>query len=295
MFANAGIRCAASEVDLVPDGSLLLHDDFADLNSGWFQARSPVGPYFYGYHPTDFYHVQVSEAQDCLTVFHEGQYDNFMAEIDIFIAAAGSEVGRFRYGLMVRETERDFYSFTISPREQSWQILKGTAAGLELMHSGTSASIQGGTQATRDRLFVIANGPQMSFFVNGELVGRVNDGTYGSGHIGFFVQTLDETYAHTHYDDITVWQLPPNAAAPPPAPPTAQEYPLDSPICRGSVSEDNLLINFISYTVQPGDTLIEISDQYGVTIEAILGANGRTIESPSFIRAGQSIVIPLQS
>jgi formylglycine-generating enzyme required for sulfatase activity len=69
MFANAGIRCAASQVDLVPDGLVLMQDDFSDLNSGWFQARSPVGPYFYGYHPTDIYHVQVSVAEDCLTVY----------------------------------------------------------------------------------------------------------------------------------------------------------------------------------------------------------------------------------
>jgi hypothetical protein len=162
------------------------------------------------------------------------------------------------------------------------------------MDSGTGSSIQGGTQATRDRLFVIANGPQMSFFLNGGLVSTVNDPDLTGGHVGFIVQTQDETYAHTHYDDITVWQLPPNlelnsAAAP------AQEYPIDSPICRGSVSEDNLLVSFVSYTIVEGDTLSGISQQFGVTIEDILGANGRTIESPSFIRAGASIIIPMQS
>jgi formylglycine-generating enzyme required for sulfatase activity len=294
MFANAGIRCAASQVDLVPDGLLLMQDDFADLNSGWFQASSPVGPYFYGYHPTDFYHVQVSEAEDCLTVYEEDNFDNFMAEIDIFIAATNTEVGRFRYGLLIRDNGSEFYAFTISPRDQTWQVLKGTAEGMAVMDSGTGSSIQGGTQATRDRLFVVANGPQMSFFLNGGLVSRVTDNTLTSGHVGFIVQTLDETYAHTHYDDITVWQLPPNLTPALTGQPN-QEYPIDSPICRGSVSEDNLLVSFVSYTIVEGDTLSEISQQYGVSIEDILGANGRTIESPSFIRAGASIIIPMQS
>jgi hypothetical protein len=58
--------------------------------------------------------------------------------------------------------------------------LKETAVGIELMDSGTGSSIQGGTQATRDRLFVIANGPQMSFFLNGGLVSVINDGTLTS-------------------------------------------------------------------------------------------------------------------
>jgi formylglycine-generating enzyme required for sulfatase activity len=293
MFANAGIRCAASQVDLVPDALVLMEDDFADLNSGWFQARSPVGPYFYGYHPTDFYHVQVSVPEDCLTVCEEDNFDNFMAEIDIFIAATNTEVGRFRYGLLIRDNSSEFYAFTISPRDQTWQVLKGTAEGMAIMDSGTGSSIQGGTQATRDRLFVIANGPQMSFFLNGGLVSRVSDSDLASGHVGFIVQTLDETYAHTHYDDITVWQLPPNLA-----PGTAvanQEYPVDSPICQGSVSEDNLLVSFVSHMVVAGETLSGISNQYGVTIDAILGANGRTIENASFIRAGASIVIPMQS
>ncbi len=294
MFANAGIRCAASQVDLVPDALVLMRDDFSDLDSGWFQARSPVGPYFYGYHPTDFYHVQVSEAEDCLTVFEEDNFDNFMAEIDIFIAATNTEVGRFRYGLLIRDNGSEFYAFTISPRDQTWQVLKGTAVGIELMDSGSGASIQGGTQATRDRLFVVANGPKMSFFLNGGLVSTVRDDDLTSGHVGFIVQTLDETYAHTHYDEITVWDLPPNLPVVETAVPS-QEYTLDSPICRGSVSENNLLVSFVSHTVAVGETLSGISNQYGVTIDDILGANGRTIENASFIRAGQSIVIPMQS
>jgi LysM repeat protein len=172
-------------------------------------------------------------------------------------------------------------------------VLKGTAAGIELMDSGSGSTIKGGTQATRDRLFVIANGPEMTFFLNGGLVSRVSDSDLVSGHVGFIVQTIDETYAHTHYDDISIWQLPPNLT--PAETAATAEYPVVSPICQGTVSEDNLLVSFVSHEVEAGETLSGISDQYGVTIDDILGANGRTIENASFIRAGQSIVIPMQS
>ncbi|MCI0576417.1 MAG: SUMF1/EgtB/PvdO family nonheme iron enzyme [Chloroflexi bacterium] len=292
MFTNAGIRCAASQVAVELEGAVLLTDNFADLNSGWWQAAAPVGPYFYGYHPTDFYHVQVSAPGDCLSVYHDVTLDNFMAEVDVFIAATNTENGNFRYGLMVRETDSDFYAFVIAPRSQSWQVLKSAPEGLLLMDEGQQTTIRGAGQEVKDRLFVIANGPELTFFVNGALVSRVYDADYSSGHVGFMVETLDETYAHVHYDTITVWSLPPGAAAPAGAPPANPQYPVNAPICRGTVSADNLLLSFISYQIKPGDTLIEIAQEFGVTVEDILGANGRTIETPSFIRAGQTIVIP---
>lgn len=45
-----------------------------------------------------------------------------------------------------------------------------------------------------------------------------------------------------------------------------------------------------TYTVQPGDTLGAIAQQFGVTVEAIAAANG--IEDPDFIDVGQVLVIP---
>lgn len=46
----------------------------------------------------------------------------------------------------------------------------------------------------------------------------------------------------------------------------------------------------ITYTVQAGDTLAKIAAEFGVTVEAIVEANG--IEDPSLINVGQVLVIP---
>jgi nucleoid-associated protein YgaU len=45
------------------------------------------------------------------------------------------------------------------------------------------------------------------------------------------------------------------------------------------------------YTVQPGDRLSTIAGQFGITLEAILGANP-AITDPSLIRSGQVIRLP---
>lgn len=49
----------------------------------------------------------------------------------------------------------------------------------------------------------------------------------------------------------------------------------------------------ITYTVQAGDTLTKIADQFGITVQALTQANG--ISDPSIIHIGQTLVIPSDS
>jgi hypothetical protein len=293
MLKDTGVRCAANQVLAEADPAILLQDEFGDINSGWFQASGPVDAYFYGYHPTDFYHVQVTAPNDCLTVRHDMGLDNFMIEGRIFKAASNTETGLYRNGLVLRENGNNtFYAFTLTPRAQTWQVVKGTEGGMVVLSEGSSATIGGDSQATEDRLFVVANGPEMSFFVNGELVTQVVDGEYGQGDIGFMVETLDETFAHIHFDAVTVWKLPDGAAGAGGETTTPTET--INPLCRGTVSNDNLLFNFITYSVVQGDTLSSIAARFGLPLDDILGANGRTVDNPRFISVGQTIIIPQQ-
>ncbi len=291
MFKDTGLRCAADRVLAETDPSVLLDDEFADINSGWFQASGPIDAYFYGYHPTDFYHVQVTAPDDCLTVRNDLSVENFMIEARIFKAATNTDTGLYRNGFVLRETSNNtFYAFTLTPRSQTWQVVKGTEGGMVVLREGTSAAIRGDSQATEDRLFAIANGSEMTFFVNGELVAQVVDSDYGQGDIGLIVETLDETFAHIHYDAVTVWKLPEGVVAGG-GDVTAPTETIN-PLCRGTVSDENLLLNFITYSVVQGDTLSSIAARFGLPLDDILGANGRTVDNPRFISVGQTIIIP---
>jgi hypothetical protein len=290
MFSNTGIRCAASAVQPELDTTVLLSDDFSDTLSGWYNARAPRGPFFYGYHPTDFYHVQLSMDHSCLTVYRNRPMSNFTAKAQIFIAATDTETGNFRYGLIARENGNDFYAFTVSLRTQTWQALKSTAEGLTLMDEGSATTLSGVDQAHRDRLVVIGDGPALTFFVNGELVSQVIDADYAQGNVGFIVETLDETYAHVHYDSIEVRPL--ISPSPVADTSTAETYPVDSPTCQGSVNIEDTLVQFTTHTVADGENLSDIATLYNVTQADILAANGKSIDNPNVIRAGQTIVIP---
>ena len=293
MFTNAGVRCAADtvseEADI--DDRTLLEDGFANIESGWWQASAPVGPYFYGYHPADFYHVQVAAADSCLSVFQPFEPDDFIAEVEVFIADTDSEDGNFQYGLTTRQVGNDFYGFAISPRAATWHIVKNSSAGVEEIGSGPIETLSGESQENRDRLAVIAKGSIFSFFVNGQLVGRANDSSFDSGDIGFYVENFDETYSHIHYDKILIQALAAEAQIDNEVP-AGSGYAVISPTCTGSVVTDETLVGFVSHEVRAGEILTNIAETYGVTVEQILAANGKSIDNPDAIRPGQTIVIP---
>ena len=293
--SDAGFRCAADAVEIRVDLALILTDEFANILSGWFQAAQPVRDYFYGYHPTDFYHLQVSAPEDCLAVRHELSVENFVAEVDTFQAKTNTETGNYRHGLIIREAASEFYAFTVSPRTQTWQITKNSPAGLVILAEGVDGSIRGLTRAESDKLTVIANGPELTLFVNGRLVGRVYDDDYRDGNVGFIVQTEDETYAHSHFDRVFVWRLPTNAT-PLTEMPSGSEpaTKISGTACAGSVSGDDLLESFFIYTVKEGDTLSLIANLFGLTVVDVKGANGRRIDDPNVIVVGQVLIIPEQ-
>ncbi len=159
------------------------------------------------------------------------------------------------------------------------------------MAEGTSSTLHGHIEGSSDRLFAIAHGPLLSFFINGELVAQVNDGQLPSGKMGFILETYDETYAHIHYDSFVVWELPPGTSSSLEAA-LFNEYPITGPQCRGVVSTEDVLVTFTSHTVAEGENLTDIAERYQVTIAEILLANGKSIDDPNAILPGQTIIVP---
>jgi hypothetical protein len=277
---------------VVIDRSLLLTDEFEDILSGWYQAAAPVGEYFYGYHPADNYHVQVSSPENCLAVRHDFPLNDFIADVDIFKARTETEDGDYRHGLVIREGDGEFYAFLISPVSKEWQIIKNSLGGINILDQGSQQSIRGQAQDERDRMTIIANGPELSLAINGRLVSTVYDDSFREGNLGFIVQTLDQSYAHIHFDRIFVWDLPESAMVPQMPETTTTGPRFAGPACGGAVTGDNLLDSFFTYTVQEGDTLSAIANLFGLPLAEVKGANGRKITDSNVIRAGWVLIIP---
>jgi hypothetical protein len=292
MINDSGFRCASSSPEVVIDRSLLLTDEFADVSSGWYQAAAPVGDYFYGYHPADNYHVQVSSPENCLAVRHDFPLNDFIADVDIFTARTEADDGDFRHGLMIREGDGEFYAFLISPISKEWQIVKNSLEGINILDQGVEQSIRGETRDESDRMTITANGPELSLAINGRLVSTVYDDSFRDGNLGFIVQTIDQPYAHIHFDRIFVWDLPEGAMVRPMPEGATTASRFDGPACGGAVTGDELLQNFFTYAVQDGDTLSAIANLFGLSVAEVKGANGRKITDSNVIRAGWVLIIP---
>ena len=213
--------------------TVLYQDDFKNSKSGW-PDELLFQDYFVGYHEPDFYHVEVHAPNDSAIVTAPGQtFDNFSAETRVQISAANTAPnGDFRYGLALRRAGNRYYAFAISPRTKTWYVLKSSSGKLQVLGQGTQDSIRG-LQA-QDTLRVNAQGPLLTFFVNGQPVSQINDPDYASGGVGFYVETFDSPKAHIHYDSLIISQ-PENLPAQPVASPTLQ-----APLVRCTVMVDLL-------------------------------------------------------
>ncbi|MFN8453976.1 MAG: SUMF1/EgtB/PvdO family nonheme iron enzyme [Anaerolineae bacterium] len=226
MINAAGLRCAADKVSGAAQPTatvegVLAQDSFANPGSGW-----PIlseGSYLYGYHPPDFYHVEVGQPEAHTVVSREPNFDNVVVETNVKVDHTTTETGTFQYGLALRRSGDNYYAFAVSPRSGTWQVLKSSSAGLEVLKEGKVDTLRGiapsgFTPDKTDTLTVNASGSTFSFQINGQPVADISDSAYTSGEVGFFVQTADETLAHIHYDTLTVRQAgsaPQGSAAPP--------------------------------------------------------------------------------
>lgn len=213
VFATAGLRCAAEQVNVVQiediqDESVLYQDSFADPGSGW-----PVlaeGTYYFGYHPPDYYHIEIGVPNDYTVISRPPAVEDVTVEAEVVVDHTDTEQGDFRYGLVLRRSSEDqYYAFTVSSRSGVWQVLKSSPAGLETLAEGTVDTLRGFAPAgftpdKQDALRVDASGAEFVFYINGQPVTAVSDPDYASGEIGFFVETFDETLTHVHYDSLVI-------------------------------------------------------------------------------------------
>lgn len=206
---------------------ILYSDEFTDPGSGW--AKVTFDNYFIGYHEPDYYHVDVHVPNDYVEVALPGQsFADFTAEAKVFADEANTAPeGDFRYGLMVRRSGKQYYAFTLSPRTQTWYVLKSSPGGLGVLEQGASAApgVNG-----EDMLRVSAVGDTLTFAVNGQLVSQIEDSDYPNGELGFYVETFDAPRAHIHFDSLAV-HSPDNVA---PAATEAAPQPTATPefACR---------------------------------------------------------------
>jgi hypothetical protein len=169
-----------------------------------------------------FYHVEARNANKFIPAFYDHEtFSNFVMETGVFVDKANTDnqQGNFRYGLGLEVKKGEFYEFLVSAKDQNWQVVKGSldegaiignSSDLTVIGSGMESSIRGASEEQEDRLTVIANGAELMYYVNGNLVYVLAIDDHQKVKVGFVVETLDDvTRVHIHFNWIKLLNIEP--------------------------------------------------------------------------------------
>jgi len=115
------------------------------------------------------------------------------------------------YGVMCRYTRKgdksDFYFFLISG--DGYYAMGKVVANKRTILNPTTGDFQPSRAILQDktavnRLSATCNGRQMSFSVNGTLLGEFDDDELSRGDIGLMAGTYDEVGVKIHFDNLVV-------------------------------------------------------------------------------------------
>lgn len=196
------------ELETLEPDKILYESNFTELDERWPLVQEFDNSYI-GFHEPEWYHVEVHAPNDDEIVTLKGEsYDDITTEMVVFAEPSLTEPdGDFRYGLAFRRLGKQWYAFVISPKSQSWWVLKSSPTGLEVIKQGSHNSIQG--LDAKDKLRLDAEGSDFYFHLNDQFITHVSDGDYASGEVGFFVETFDSPKAHIHYDFLSIREVEP--------------------------------------------------------------------------------------
>ena len=200
--------CPVTLSGLPLNARILYQDEFRNPSSGW--DRGTIDNFIARYirfSGRRYYQVQVQVPDDqyVTSVPNEREYGD--VNVDIRAIAEAPSSGDFRYGIVFRQSENQYYAFIISPRTQTWYFLKSSSTGLETLREGTNERMRG--LDDKNTLRVEAYGSIFLLFLNGRFIDWISDPDYPSGEVGLFVETMDSSDAIIDFDSIIIWDVPP--------------------------------------------------------------------------------------
>ena len=202
-----------------PAGSALVNETFENKTSGWPDRADPIGKV--GYHAPSWYHVEVARARASTIALGGFNMSDVVVETAVHVDKTDTPSGQFRYGIVVRAhgapragplagvgnaRPENYYAFVVDPRAGQWLLLHEDNRPQRVRASGALPKpLRTTDPANPDVLRVEMQGSVLNFAVNGEEVTTFNtQGYHLDGDIGFYVDTLEETKAHVHFDRLTI-------------------------------------------------------------------------------------------
>jgi len=181
-------------------GEAVFSDDFSDEDSGLPETEEDE--FEIGYVDGEYQIHILQETLGKWTWYLDQEFDDFAVQVQAR-RVEGSDEGD--YGLIIRVGPggEEFYNFAISAGGY-YNIYKRESDGwTELVGFTQDRAIVG--DGDWDLLRVEADGPTMSFLVNGEPLATVEDDDLTSGMIGLYAATYEDPEMLVAFDNLMVW------------------------------------------------------------------------------------------
>lgn len=207
--AQGSAADAAALVAAVTAGAPALDESFRADTGDWELS----GEEDYGLrYEAGTYRIDVPAADQYVWGIHQ-DFDagDFYLEVDAY-TLSGPEDNQV--GVVFRHADTEnFYTFVIGADGQFELLRFASGVWTELLPRQPSGEIVTGLDAV-NRLGVLAQGAELTLFVNGEVVGSATDEGLPSGTVGLAAGAFAEGGVFAAFDDLRVWRLGESAAAP---------------------------------------------------------------------------------
>ncbi len=208
----ASLACSTLSVpggggeDVTPpqnNSDILFQDDFSNPFSGWDRVSDGGNVTDYG---DGVYHMYVAESQLDIWANPGKNFTDVSVEVDA--TKIGGPDANLE-GLICRYNSSGgftFYMFLIGA--DGYYIIarvdNGAQTGISSEQMQQSSVIRTGNATNRIRADCI--GPNLSLYVNGQLVASATDSTYTSGDVGLLAGTFETPGADINFDNFVVRQ-----------------------------------------------------------------------------------------
>jgi hypothetical protein len=265
---------------------VIFRDDFRDSASGLGNNAGETGEMYY---QNSEYVIRVSSYDWTWWAL----YPQSFMDCEIKVEARPISGENLAYGLVFRSWHDGRYFFVIYPDggyylrkvvDDQWLYVTGYAES-DAIHQGHQMN----------RLRVKADGPQISLYVNDQLLQTVIDTTFEGGQIGLIVQHFDyqdnNRVVEVHFDNLEVrslaqYVMPAATLQVTPTPESKLEQtPTPAPAPR-----DNCRFK---HRVRQGEDLSLIALMFGVSVKDVRNANGAKSDA-ELLTEGNELCIPSQ-
>ena len=192
VIGNANTNTANANVNITSPTTIT--DDFSDQK--WGVGTSAYGRIWYA---AGEYHMVSKERTWVVMYAPSDDYSTEDARVSVTARSVSGEVPSAGFGLMVhcvqaRSGQLDDYALLIYPSEENpeYQIIMHKAGAQSTLVAPTkSSAIRPGS--AENRLEIRTRGAELSFYVNGRFLTRINDSeNFRRGRVGFYTSDVHE-------------------------------------------------------------------------------------------------------